>query len=158
MSKNTKIILITMAAFLVLVWGFKEKEDDGGGYSDETTYFSEQELEERRKTVEQMAQMRGETPPPTATPKPEKENKEEKQLDERFASIPMELTTGSYSVKSIGYDPEQQILLAEYNLTGMLYAFFDVPQQEYDALLAAENFDKWFEVMIMKKFDFEQLN
>lgn len=156
MSKNTKIILITLAAFLVLVWGFKEKEDDGGGYSDETTYFSEEELEARRKTVEQMAEMRGETPPPTATPKPAE--KDEKRLDERFSSIPMELTTGSYNVKSIGYDPQQQILMAEFNLTGMLYAFFDVPQEDYDALMAAENFDKWFEVMIMKKFDFEQLN
>ena len=158
MSKNTKIILITLAAFLVLVWSFKGKEDDGGGYSDETTYFSEEELEARQKAIAQMAEMRGETPPPTATPKPQKEKKEEKQLDERFASIPMQLTTGSYNVKSLGYDPQQQILLAEFNLTGMLYAFFDVPQEEYDALMAAENFDKWFDVMIMKKFDFEQLN
>lgn len=157
MSKNTKIILVTLAAFLVLVWGFKEKEDDGGGYSDETTYFSEEELEARQQAIAQMAEMRGETPPPTASPKPAKE-KEEDKLDERFAHIEMELTKGSYNVRAMGYDPEQQILLAEFNLTGMLYAFYDVPQEEYDKLLAAADFDKWFDVMIMKKFDFEQLN
>ena len=156
MSKNTKIILLTLAAFAVLVWGFKEKEDDGGGYSDETTYFSEEELEARQETLNQLAEMRGETPPPTATPKPKQEDKN--KLDERFAHIEMTPPVGSYNLKKIGYDPQQQILLAEFNMTNMLYTFYDVPEEEWVKLNEAAEFDKWFEVMIMKKFDFEQLN
>ena len=155
-KKNAKIIILALAAFAVLVWGFDQKEDDGGGYSDETNYFSEEELEARHKTIAQMAEMRGETPPPTATAKPVEE--EESKLDERFADIEMKPPLGSYNFSAVGYDPQQQILVAEYNLSGVVYAFFDVPQEEWDKLNEAENFDKWFDVMIMKKFAFEQLN
>ena len=64
----------------------------------------------------------------------------------------------SYTLKAIGYDKESEILLVEFNMTGLIYAYFDVPNEEYVKLVGADNFDKWFEFMIMKKFDFEQLN
>ena len=157
MSNKTRVILLSVAAVLVLVWGFgMGDKDKSKGYSDETNYYSAEEIEAREKVIAQMAEMRGETPPPTATPKPEKQ---EEKLDEKFASIELqEITDKSYTLKKIGYDPQQQILLAEFNMTGLIYAYYDVPQEEYDSLMAAENFDKWFEYMIMKKFSFEQLN
>ncbi len=154
MSKKTRIIILVLAAVIVLIWGMEMKDDREGGYSDETTYFSAEELEERQKVIEQMAQMRGETPPPTATPKPEKQ---EKKL-EGYEDIQMQPAEKSYSIKALGYDAERQILLAEFDMTGLIYAFFDVPQEEFDKLNEAADFDKWFEVMIMKKFEFEQLN
>lgn len=159
MSQKTRIILLSIAAVLVLVWGLGMSDGDkDGGYSDETTYFSAEELEKRQQVIEQMAEMRGETPPPTATPKPEKKDRE-KALDEPYASIPMQdASDKSYTLKSIGYDKESEILLVEFNMTGLIYAYFDVPNEEYVKLVGADNFDKWFEFMIMKKFDFEQLN
>ncbi len=155
MSKKTRIIVLVLAAVIVLIWGMEMKDDKEGGYSDETTYFSAEELEQRQKVIEQMAEMRGETPPPTATPEPEKQAD---KLDARFEDIEMSAPVGSYSLKAVGYDPQQQILLAEFNMTGLIYAFFDVPQEEWDKLNEAADFDKWFDVMIMKKFEFEQLN
>lgn len=157
MSQKTKIILLSAVAVVMLVWGLGMKDGDkDGGYSDETTYFSKEELEAREKTIAQMAEMRGETPPPTATPEPEKEEIE--KLDEKYSSIPMQEIPQSFKIKQVGYDPEQQIILAEYNMTGLIYAYFDVPQEEWDKLMESADFDKWFEFMITKKFSFEQLN
>ena len=159
MSNKSRIILLSVAAVLVLVWGLGMSEGDKkGGYSDETNYYSEAELREREKVIAQMAEMRGETPPPTATPKPEKKDKE-KTLEEPYASIPMQDASGkSYTLKAIGYDKDEQILLVEFNMTGLIYAYFDVPEEEYVKLMESDSFDKWFEYMIMKYFSFQQLN
>ncbi len=155
MIKNKKTIILVILAAIVLIWGMDMKdEDDGGGYSDETNYYSAEEIKERQKVIEQMARMRGETPAPTASAEPEKEDK----LDARFEDIEMSVPANSFSLKAVGYDPQRQVLLAEFNMTGLVYAFFDVPQEEWDKLNEAEDFDKWFDVMIMKKFSFEQLN
>lgn len=159
MNQKTKVILLSVAALLVLVWGLGMSEGDKkDGYSDETNYYSKEELEAREKVIAQMAEMRGETPPPTASPKPEKKDKE-KTLEEPYASIPMQDVSGrSYTLKSVGYDKNEQILLAEFNMTGLIYAYFEVPEEEYVKLMESDSFDKWFEFMIMKKFSFEQLN
>ena len=158
MSTKTRIALIAVAAVLVLVWGMGMGEGDKkGGYSDETNYYSAAELREREKVIAQMAEMRGETPPPTATPKPEKKEKE-KKLDERFEHIRMQELPQSFTLKKAGYDAESGIMLAEYNMTGLVYAYYDVPQEEWDKLINAESFDKWFEAMIMNKYKFEQIN
>ena len=109
MNNKTRFMLLAVAAVLVLVWGLgMDTGDKKGGYSDETTYYSAAELREREKVIAQMAEMRGETPPPSATPEPEKEDK----LDEKFAAIQMQEVPQSYTLKSIGYDARQQILLA----------------------------------------------
>lgn len=156
MDQKTKVILLSVVALLMLVWGLGMKDGDkDGGYSDETTYFSKEEVEAREKTIAQMAQMRGETPSPSATPEPEKKDDE---LDEQFGDIQMQELPQSFTLSKAGYDPEQQIMLAEFNMTGLIYAYYNVPQEEWDKLMASENFDKWFEFMIMKKYDFEQLN
>ena len=155
MSTKSKTILLVLAAAIVLVWGLDMKDGDkSGGYSDETSYFSKEELDERQRVIDEMAKMRGETPKPSATPEPEEEDK----LDERFESITMQEVPQSYTLTAMGYDPEQQLLLAEFNMTGLVYAFYNVPQEELDKLNEAADFDKWFDVMIMKKFRFEQLN
>lgn len=155
MKLNSKTLLLIVAAVLVLVWGMGMKEQNkDGGYSDETTYFSKEELEAREKAIAQMAEMRGETPAPSETPEPEKAE----EPGESYFGIEMQELSRSFTLTKAGYDPQQQILLAEFNMTGLVYAYYDVPQDEWDRLMAAENFDKWFEVMIMKRFDFEQLN
>lgn len=157
MTNKTRAILLGVAAVLVLVWGFGIGEGDkDGGYSDETNYYSKEELAEREKVIAQMAEMRGETPAPS--PSPKAEEKEEEPLDERYSHIQLQEVPQSFSLTRIGYDPEQQVLLAEFNMTGLIYAYYDVPQKEWDDLMASESFDKWFEFMIMKKFSFEQLN
>ena len=158
MGKNTKIILLAVAAVLVLVRGLDMKDGDKSkGYSDETTYFSKEELEARQKVIEEMAKQRGETPKPNATPEPEKEKKE-KKLDARFESIELQEVPQSFTLSRAGYDPEQQIMLAEFNMTGLIYAFYDVPEEEWTKLCESADYDKWFDYMIMKKFRFEQLN
>lgn len=159
MQLKTKTLLIMLAAVLVLVWGLDMSEGDKkGGYSDETNYFSEKELREREKVIAQMAEMRGETPPPAATPKPTKQPKE-KALPEPYASIPMQdVRDKSYALNKLGYDKDSGILVAEYNMTGLIYAYLDVPEEEYVKLMESEDFDKWFEFMITKKFEFRQLN
>ena len=159
MGNKTKLILLAAAAALVLVWGLGMSDGDKSkGYSDETNYFSAEEIEAREKVVAQMAEMRGETPKPSATPKPEKKDKE-KTLEEPYASIPMQdASEKSYTLKAVGYDKDEQILLVEFNMTGLIYAYHDVPEEEYVKLIGADNFDKWFEYMIMKKFSFQQLN
>ena len=155
MDQKTKVILLSVVALLMLVWGIGMKDGDkDGGYSDETTYYSAAELKERQRVIEEMAKMRGETPKPTATAEPEKEEK----LDTRFESIELREVPQSFTLSAIGYDAEQQIILAEFNMTELLYVFYDVPQEEWDKLNEAVDFDKWFDVMIMKKFKFEQLN
>lgn len=155
MNQKTKVILLSLVAAVVLVWGLGMKDGDkDGGYSDETTYYSAAELKERQRVIEEMAKMRGETPRPSASPEPVEEDK----LDARFENIQMQEVPQSITLKAIGYDPEQQIILAEFNMTELIYAFYDVPQEEWDKLNEAADFDKWFDYMIMKKFNFEQLN
>lgn len=155
MNQKTKVTLLVIVAAIMLVWGLGMKDGDkDGGYSDETTYYSAAELKERQRVIEEMAKMRGETPKPTATAEPEKEEK----LDTRFESIELKEVPQSFTLSAIGYDAEQQIILAEFNMTELLYVFYDVPQEEWDKLNEAADFDKWFDVMIMKKFKFEQLN
>jgi hypothetical protein len=158
MNNKTRFILLAVAAALVLVWGLGMSDGDKkSGYSDETNYYSKEELAEREKVIAQMAEMRGETPPPSATPKAEE--KESRTLAEPYASIPMQDVSGkSFTLKAIGYDKDARILLAEFNMTGLIYAYFEVPEEEYIKLMESDSFDKWFEFMIMKKFSFEQLN
>ena len=65
MNNKTRVILLSVAAVLVLVWGFgMGDKDKSKGYSDETNYYSAEEIEAREKVIAQMAEMRGETPPP----------------------------------------------------------------------------------------------
>ena len=156
MNQKTKFTLLILAAVIVLMWGWGMGDGDkDDGYSDETTYYSAAELKERQRVIDEMAKMRGETPAPTATAAPEKE---EEKLDARFENIAMQQPANSFTLSAIGYDEQQQILLAEFNMTGLIYAFFDVPEEEWTKLNEAADFDKWFDVMIMKKFSFEQLN
>lgn len=155
MSNKTRFLLILAAAVIVMAWGLKMGDgDDGGGYSDETTYFSDEEVEARQKVIEQMAGMRGETPPPTATPEPEKKD----AAEELYPQIELQQPSNSFTLSRVGYDAQQQLLLAEFNMTGLIYVYRDVPQEEWDKLMAAESFDKWFEAMIMSKYKFEQIN
>ena len=49
----------------------------------------------------------------------------------------------SSNLASVGYDPASQILEIEFN-TGTVYQYFDVPQSEYDALMAAGSHGSYF--------------
>jgi hypothetical protein len=44
----------------------------------------------------------------------------------------------SSMIASVGYDPETKVLEVEFN-SGMVYAYYDVPQEEYDGLMAASS-------------------
>ncbi|HID53085.1 MAG TPA: KTSC domain-containing protein [Anaerolineae bacterium] len=49
----------------------------------------------------------------------------------------------SSSLASVGYDSESQVLEIEFN-TGRVYQYFDVPQSEYDGLMAADSHGSYF--------------
>ena len=55
----------------------------------------------------------------------------------------------SSNIASIGYDPDNLILEIEF-LSGAVYQYYDVPQNIYDGLMAADSHGKFFDVYIKK--------
>jgi hypothetical protein len=45
----------------------------------------------------------------------------------------------SSMIASVGYDPEAQELEVEFNNSGQVYVYYEVPKEEYDGLMAAES-------------------
>jgi hypothetical protein len=49
------------------------------------------------------------------------------------------VAVNSTSIASIGYDRKKRVLEIEFRLSGDLYRYFDVPEEEHAALMAAES-------------------
>lgn len=49
------------------------------------------------------------------------------------------LAVDSTTIASIGYEPRRRELEIEFREDGVVYRYFDVPAEEYDAFLAAES-------------------
>lgn len=55
----------------------------------------------------------------------------------------------SSNLASIGYDAPQRVLEIEF-LTGSVYQYFNVPQDIYDGLMAADSHGRYFEANVKK--------
>lgn len=63
--------------------------------------------------------------------------------------IPMTST----DIKSVGYDPKQQVLEIEFHKSGV-YQYFSVPQATYDGLIAAPSAGQYLAKHIKGQYSF----
>ena len=45
----------------------------------------------------------------------------------------------SSNIEAIGYDPDSATLIIQFKKAGSIYEYYDVPQYEYDGLMAADS-------------------
>ena len=57
----------------------------------------------------------------------------------------------SSNISSVGYDPDSRTLEVAFHKSGT-YAYSDVPQAEYDALMAAPSHGKYFSSNIKPRY------
>ena len=57
----------------------------------------------------------------------------------------------SSDLESAGYDPGLRVLEVKFRRGG-LYRYFDVPQEEYDGLMAAESHGKYLAARIKGRY------
>lgn len=57
----------------------------------------------------------------------------------------------STSIRSIGYDADHQILEIEFR-NGGIYQYFDVPREEYEAVISAASIGKYYSKFIKPIF------
>jgi len=62
----------------------------------------------------------------------------------------------SSNLASIGYDEENEILEIEFNHGG-IYQYFDVPKEEYEALMNADSHGKYFVANIREDYEYEKI-
>jgi len=62
----------------------------------------------------------------------------------------------SSNLKSVGYDPEKQILEIEFR-SNSIYAYFQVPQYFYDSLLQAPSKGKYHDAYIKHGFRYTKV-
>ena len=62
----------------------------------------------------------------------------------------------SSNLASIGYDAENEILEVEFNHGGV-YQYFDVPKEEYEALMNADSLGSYFYHNIRDVYEYEKL-
>ena len=62
----------------------------------------------------------------------------------------------SSNLASVGYDPASQSLEIEFT-TGRVYEYFDVPQQTYDKLMAAESHGRYFNAYIRDNYHYTRI-
>lgn len=62
----------------------------------------------------------------------------------------------SSSLASVGYDEENEILEVEFNYGG-IYQYFDVPKEEYEALMNAPSHGRYYSLNIRNDYDYERI-
>lgn len=62
----------------------------------------------------------------------------------------------SSNLASVGYEPVSQILEVEFN-SGTVYQYFDVPQSEYDDLMAADSHGRYFNQNIRDVYRYNRI-
>jgi len=65
-------------------------------------------------------------------------------------------SVSSSNLSAIGYDAESQVLEIEFK-DGKVYAYSNVPESEYDALMSAASHGKYFSANIRNNYSFEKL-
>ncbi|MCZ6677788.1 MAG: KTSC domain-containing protein [Candidatus Poribacteria bacterium] len=65
----------------------------------------------------------------------------------------MQLTTVESSmIYAVGYDPENRTLEVVFN-SGEKYQYYDVPQEEYEGLMAADSKGRYMRAYIIDEYD-----
>jgi len=62
----------------------------------------------------------------------------------------------SSNLASVGYDEENEILEIEFNHGG-IYQYFNVPINEYEALMSADSHGKYFAANIRNDYEYQKL-
>ena len=62
----------------------------------------------------------------------------------------------SATLQSVGYESKRQVLELEF-CSGALYRYFEVPEEEHQALLGAESKGRYFGLHIRDQYRFERL-
>jgi hypothetical protein len=62
----------------------------------------------------------------------------------------------STTLQSVGYESKSQVLELEF-CSGALYQYFEVPEEEHQALLSAESKGRYFGFHIRNQYRFERL-
>lgn len=62
----------------------------------------------------------------------------------------------SSNLASVGYDAENEILEIEFNHGGV-YQYFDVPNDEYEALMNADSHGKYFVANIRDDYEYQKM-
>jgi hypothetical protein len=63
----------------------------------------------------------------------------------------------STSLASVGYDPSRAILEVQFRDSGDVYAYLDVPEATYRALLAAESLGRYFNREVRGRYEFRRV-
>jgi hypothetical protein len=63
----------------------------------------------------------------------------------------------SRAILSVDYDPESRTLFVRFRDSGELYAYFEVPEAEYDSFLAAESKGQFFAEHVKPQYDFHHV-
>jgi len=58
----------------------------------------------------------------------------------------------SSMLSAVGYDEEEKILYAEFSNTGKIYAYPEVPKEEFEALLKADSIGRFMRNEIIPAF------
>ena len=65
-------------------------------------------------------------------------------------------SVNSSNLASVGYDEKTQILEIEFNHGGV-YEYYDVPKEEYKALMNADSHGKYFSANIRNDYNCKKL-
>jgi hypothetical protein len=66
-------------------------------------------------------------------------------------------TVDSSMIYQVGYDPESRTLQVLFN-SGETYQYFDVPQEEYDGLMATESKGQYMNANIIDMYEWAHLD
>lgn len=65
-------------------------------------------------------------------------------------------SVSSSNLAAVGYDEKEQILEIQFNHGGV-YQYFDVPKDEYEALMSASSHGSYFYHNIRNDYDYEKI-
>jgi hypothetical protein len=64
----------------------------------------------------------------------------------------------SSMIASVGYDPKAQELEIEFNNSGQVYVYFEVPKEEYEGLMAAESKGSYMHSNILDCYTYSRVS
>ena len=74
-----------------------------------------------------------------------------------YKTVPMQEVESS-AISEIGYEKYTETLLIRFKESGVLYAYFEVPQSIYEKLINAESIGKSFNQDIKDIYDYERID
>lgn len=65
-------------------------------------------------------------------------------------------SVSSSNLRSVGYDPETNILEVEFH-GGRVYKYFNVPESEYQGLMNAQSHGEYHAEFVKEKYSYERI-